>query len=166
TGLNSSNFDFGSYNGYRSSFNSSSDSYTIGLDISSFVVDTDYLVTATVTSGGLQDSDMLVIRKASSKTIYISDISYEKVFKNLRVYLTVKELTGSTVAGAAINLTLKRDGSSYKNYSITTNANGVADLRVGNAKRGYYTIAVNSISSAGATYDPTLNTTDTGYDVP
>ena len=165
TGLNSSNFDFGSYNGYRSSFNSSSDSYTIGLDISSFVVDTDYLVTATVTSGGLQDSDMLVIRKASSKTIYISDISYEKVFKNLRVYLTVKELTGSTVAGAAINLTLIRDGSNYKNYSITTNANGVADLRIGNAKSGYYTIAVNSISSTEATYDPTLDTDDKDYEI-
>jgi subtilisin family serine protease len=165
-GLVGSNFDLGSYDGYRRTFNSTSDGYTIGLDISSFFIDTDYPVIVTVTSGELQDSDNVVIRKASTKTIYISDITYEKAFKSLRGYLTVRDLTGFTVAGAVINLTLKRDGSNYKSYSITTNGNGIADFRVGNAKRGSYTIIVNSVSSSGATYDPSLDVPDPGYNVP
>jgi len=165
-GLSSSDFDLGNYEIAPGSFSSAGGDYTMGLDIVNFAVDTDYPVLVTVTSGALSASAGITIRKVSSKTVYVSDISYEKVFKNLRGYITVSELGGSPVAGAVVNLTLKRDGADVKIYALTTSSNGVADFRVGNAKSGNYTVTIHSISSAGATYDELLNAPDPGFVVP
>ena len=49
---------------------------------------------------------------------------------------------------------------------ISTGSNGVADFRVGNARSGHYNIIVHSITSPGAVYEPLLNATDPGFDVP
>lgn len=166
TGLSSSNFDLGAFEGNRVSFSSNSGGYTIELDISAFSDDTDYPITVVATNGTLSDSDGVTIRKASAKTIYISAITYEKVFKNLRGYVTVSDLSNVPVSGATVNLTLKRDDQDYKNFSLVTAANGVADFRVGNARTGFYTITILSVTSPGATYDPLLNASDPGYDVP
>ena len=126
----------------------------------------DYPFVVTATDGLLEDSATVVIRKATAKTIYISKIIYEKIFKNLRGYLTVSDLDMNPVANATIDLTLNRDGAAYKNFSITTADNGIADFRVGNARRGDYTITINNVTFPGpALYVPELNVTDPGFTV-
>ena len=166
TELSSSNFDLGNYVIAPNSFSSGGVDYTLGLDIVNFSVDTDYPITVTVTSGALSASAETTIRKISSKTVYVSDISYEKIFKNLRGYITVSELGGTSVSGATVDLTLKLDDADFKSYSLTTSSNGVADFRVGNAKSGIYTVTIHSISSTGGTYDELLNAPDPGFEVP
>ncbi len=159
--LTAADFDLG---GYAFSFsNDGGGTYSLTLDIAGLSNDTDYPVTVTVTSGSLSEDAIVTIRKATAKTIYISSIEYEQIFKNLRGYLTVNDLGSNPVANATINLTLKRDGQDYKNFSITTASNGVADFRVGNARRGLYSIVIDSVTAAGAIYDKSLNFEDPGF---
>jgi len=161
--LTAGDFDLGS-----DAFSFSNDSggaYSLTLDISGWSNDINHEVTVTVTSGSSSDNALVTIRKATAKTIYISNIVYERVFKNLRGYLTVSDLDNNPVANATIDLTLKLDDQSYKNFTMTTSGNGVADFRVGNARRGHYTIVINSVTAAGAVYVESLNFTDPEFDI-
>lgn len=162
-GLTADDFDLG---GYAFSFSDDGGgTYSLTLDIAGWGNDVDYPVTVTVSSGNLSDSDVVTIRKATAKTIYISSIVYDQVFKNLRGYLTVSDLDNRPVANATIDLTLKLDGQDYKAFSITTAGNGVADFRVGNARPGHYTMVIIDVTAAGAMYVESLNVPDPEYDV-
>lgn len=139
-------------------------SYAIPLDISGLTLDTDSLVTVAVTdSRSLTDSASTSIRRATAVTVLVSNISYELIFKNLRVYLTVSDLSGNAVPGAEVVFTLNLDGAPFRSFIGTTDSNGQLSARVGGAKQGSYTTTINSVTRNGVLYDDTLNGADPGF---
>jgi subtilisin family serine protease len=145
-------------------FSESAGNYAITIDISGFTPDTDYAVTVDVTdSRSLSDSVTTNIRRATAVTVFISNISYELIFKNLRVYITVRDLSGNTVSGAEVNFTLNLDGAPFRSYLGTTGSNGQLSARVGGAKKGSYTTTINSVTRDGVVYDENLNANDPGF---
>ena len=139
-------------------------SYAITIDINDITPYTDYPVTVAITDDrDLTDTATTIIRRVTAVTVYVAEISYELIFKNLRVYLTVRDLSGNAVSGAEVNFTLNRNGAPFPSYTGTTGSSGQLSARVGGAKKGIYTTTINSISKDGVINDDSLNTNDPGF---
>lgn len=135
--------------------------YTLDHDISTFPLgDTDVSITVTDASGALSDSDTVTIRKAEPATMFVSLVEHEKVFKNLRIYVTVKSTDGSLVTGATVDITVRNEGGSVRNYSNSTGTSGLTSFRWANAPSGDYRVEVVDIFKDGMNYASSLNTSD------
>ena len=140
--------------------------YAIVIDISAFILDTDYAVTVTVTDGLLSSIAGTVIRKASVQplTIHVSAIEYSSSKRNLSVSLTVSDTSSVAVEGALISIALHHDSGASWSGSALTGSDGSVSFTLRSAPSGHYNTSVNEVSKEGASYDATSNIDDPGFD--
>ncbi len=72
---------------------------------------------------------------------------------NLTVQVALRDDFGNPVSGAAVSITLNRNGSSYASGSGTTGSNGTAAFVVRSAPTGTYSTVVTAVTAAGLSWD-------------
>jgi hypothetical protein len=86
----------------------------------------------------------------------VSGITYTRTGpagRHLNIAVRVVDQSQAPIAGAAVSVSVTRDGLSYASGSGATNSSGVATFQIKNAPSGCYSTDVTGISATGVTFD-------------